>query len=74
MTSNVYMYDLDEITINKATKKVIWLYYKSSNKTSSGATINARHNIKVYPKDNKILYEVTLPGGSVKGDGLCFKR
>ena len=72
MKSNAYTYDLDEITVKKMTKKVTWLYYKASTKTASGANVNARHSIKIYPKDYKILYDVQLPGGyKAKGKGFC---
>jgi hypothetical protein len=74
MTSNNYTYDLDKIDIKKVSQKLVHLYYKSSNKTSTGGTVNVRHTIYIYPKSylKDIRYEVSLPGGQrEKSKGYC---
>ena len=72
MTSDMYRYDLDKVNVRKASNQLIWVTYKSSQKTSTGATINVRHAIKVYPKKGKFHYELVFPNGyRQKAKGYC---
>ena len=74
MTSNNYTYDSDKVVVKKVSKDLIHMKYKGSNKTSSGATINVRHTIYIYPQSylKDIKYEVSLPGGQrEKSKGYC---
>ena len=76
MTSNNYTYDVGKVAVKKVSNELIHMKYKSSNKTSSGATVNVRHTIYIYPKldkDYDIKYEVSLPGGQrEKSKGFCY--